>query len=235
LHKHLPFLYLFAFFFTQASKTIHESPPRPDAPTSPSDDDEDDRPLQRTNTSKAMWDTMSTGKEVVEKFWSDVDSRFLPPRRQEAIHPFRKLYARFKAPAPNKVKLASYLVFLALDHPMMLFYGLGIFAAKKMARDLRDTPSTTLLEACKVCFIGLQQSFPQYFGKDPKVFAFKQVSNLIKHLFRKPSAVKAKGTSSADDIKVDELCILSCIAGYVSTSTHTFMCLFAYYCASAGT
>jgi hypothetical protein len=189
-----------------------------------SGDEDDNQTLSKSHgiSKKAEWAAISLGDEVRSSFWSEVESKMLPPRREEAIHPFRKLYAKFQAPHPNKVKLAAYLVFLALDHPMMLFYGLGIFGAKKMATHLDEPPSVKLLETCKTCFVNLQQSYPQLFGTSPKTFASAQVANFIKHVFRKPSTVKAKGTAAADQVKVDEPYILSCIAGYVDYHVFVF-------------
>jgi hypothetical protein len=53
------------------------------------------------------------------------------PRTKNAASPLRKLFNMFYV-NPQRAKLPLFLIYHALNHPLMIFHGLGIHTAKKV-------------------------------------------------------------------------------------------------------
>jgi hypothetical protein len=170
-----------------------------------------------------MWEHFGTSPIAITEFW-DLKCSVLPePRTKNATSPLRKLFNMFNL-TPQRSKLPLFLIYHALNHPMMIFYGLGIFACKKMVNSFPTgegrRPSEQLTSACKLIFRGLQEDHPKLFGNPDQVeelFNRHAVVRVIATLFVNNSKVKKKREIARHDAEadIDEVCILDNIARYL--------------------
>jgi hypothetical protein len=170
-----------------------------------------------------MWQEFSTSATSFSEFWELKCGLMPEPRTKDSISPLRKLYSLF-IQVPQRGKLALFLIYKALDHPAMVFYGLGIYAHKSMiytSLNANARPLEKLLTVCKTVFKGLQEDHPELFGDPAQVdelFYRPAVEKVASVVFVKQATVRSKRKSlrSSKSATVDEICILDNVARFVN-------------------
>jgi hypothetical protein len=166
-----------------------------------------------------MWEQFGISPIAFAEFWN-LNAAILPePRTKNAASPLRKLFNMFYV-NPQRAKLPLFLIYHALNHPLMIFHGLGIHTAKKVVytykKDSGKRPSEKLIEACGLVFKSLQEVYPGLFGKPDRmdeIFHRQAILRVVATLFVSSSNAKKKKAIARDtDGHIDEVCILDNIA-----------------------
>jgi hypothetical protein len=179
------------------------------------------------------WSDISVSSDNrILKFWEhrNLDS----PAVSSANHPLRKIFVKFsKTNPPSSSKLALYLIAKALEHPTMIFYGLGILTCKsKWINDALSggaAPSSALIETTKKVFSQLRLEEPKimesvsYNVKNIRfviAWAFSKAASSGKKAKKQTGHSWDKAQASADKgaaaTSINEVAIVDSIYSYVS-------------------
>jgi hypothetical protein len=180
------------------------------------------RPLSYRHNPSKFWELLSTSAVAFSEFWGQKDGFMPEPRTKDTTSPLRKIYNLY-IQSPQRGKLALFLIYKALDHPAMIFYGLGIIAHKSMVyTSLKENarPLEKLINVCKMIFRSLQEDHPKLFGEPSEVdtlFYRPSVEKVAQAVFVNQATVRSKKkTLRHRNFSVDEICILDNIARYVT-------------------
>jgi hypothetical protein len=188
---------------------------------SSSDSSDDEPPIEGITS---FLDLSTSSHPAVKEFW---ESHTLDaPGIADANHPLRKLYVKFSRDhPPSSNKFGIYLIALALSHPKMVFYGLGLLTnkplwiTKALPKTLAAQPSNQLTATTKEIYDQLRRDnkallkgveFNSKAISKLVSFMFQKVTTTVKHT-KKHGNTWDNASNRKNKMAVDELCIANCI------------------------